>query len=66
MLLLCSHNVSPKCVKVRSGHDRSARTTDSICPFCAEALRINPELKDRSLQSILEDKNARPSRRSTA
>jgi hypothetical protein len=66
MLLLCSQKISPKCIKVRSGHDRSARSTDSICPFCAEALRSNPELKNRSLQSILEDNKDVKPRRATA
>lgn len=63
MLLICPAKVSPRCIKVRSAHNRSAATKESICPFCAEELAKHPELKQDTLQSILKGKDNGRTRR---
>lgn len=52
MLLLCKVNISAQCIKIRSKHGNSAQTKDAICPFCAQALRDDPKLGEKSLESI--------------
>lgn len=55
MLLICIARVSTKCIKIRSAHDRSGRSKDCICSFCAQWMREHPEQKNSSedLASIL-------------
>lgn len=64
MLLICKARVSINCIKIRSAHNRSAMTKDCICPHCAQAIRDNPSLKEKSLEDVLKGMDdARANRR---
>lgn len=59
MLLICTLNLSPRCMKTRSNHDRSAGTRPSPCPWCRAIAIQSPALRETTLAEILGGRDAR-------